>query len=78
MPLASTVTASFLLPASRFSILNTKLRTENKKIFSTFPRNNKTLFYMSMQKDEIKVRKEWTWNGKKKETIKNVKSKPEP
>ena len=46
MPLASTVTASFLLPASRFSILNTKLRTENNKIFSTFPRNSKTLFYM--------------------------------
>ena len=32
---------------------------------------------MSMQKDEIKVRIEWTWNGKKKETIKNVKSKPD-
>lgn len=30
-----------------------------------------------MQKDEIKVRKEWTWNGKQRETIKNVKSKPD-
>lgn len=30
-----------------------------------------------MQKDEIKVRKEWTWNGRQREMIKNVKSKPD-
>ena len=45
-------------------------------------RNNKRqiiiyLYIYKMQKDEIKIRRKWTWKVKQWETTRNVKSEPD-